>query len=442
MIAIVKYNAGNIRSVQNALDRLGYASVITDDPEELQQAEKVIFPGVGEASSAMRYLRAKGLDQVICKLQQPVLGICLGLQLMCRHSEEGDTDCLGIFDADVKRFPATERVPHMGWNNIGKIRTRFHKTTEQYFEAIRSHFPPSGGTEGGSQSATGNTHFPSSGGTKGGSPRYKTSSVSQFRKLQPYARELRKNQTPEEKLLWSRINAKKTGTQFKRQKPVGPFIPDFVSDELKIIIEIDGEIHRFQKKKDAERQRLLESLGFKVLRFDYEEVVRNEHAVVDKIRKAVRERKSEVIQDSYDQPPTPSSGRGADSQKLGDKHIQDPVCSARVSSDAGGGRGADSVKREGENSQPPVHSSRTSSDAGGTTARVRKSALLRNISANTDFYYVHSYYADICEHTVAACEYIHPFSSVLQKGNFYATQFHPEKSADVGAKLLKNFLEL
>jgi len=117
MIAIVKYNAGNIKSVQNSLKRLGYKSIITDNPEELQNADKVIFPGVGEAGTAIQYLRERGLDQTIVSLNQPVLGICLGLQLMCRHSEEGDTKCLGIFDADVKLFPPVDKIPHMGWNN-------------------------------------------------------------------------------------------------------------------------------------------------------------------------------------------------------------------------------------------------------------------------------------------------------------------------------------
>ena len=117
MIAIVKYNAGNIKSVLNSLKRLGYKSIITDNPAELKNADKVIFPGVGEASSAMQYLRERGLDQTIITLSQPVLGICLGLQLMCRQSEEGDTKCLGIFDADVKLFPPVDKIPHMGWNN-------------------------------------------------------------------------------------------------------------------------------------------------------------------------------------------------------------------------------------------------------------------------------------------------------------------------------------
>ena len=117
MIAIVKYSAGNIKSVQNALIRLGYKSIITDDPSELINAEKVIFPGVGEASSAMLYLRERGLDRTIISLKQPVLGICLGLQLMCRFSEEGETKCLGVFDTDVRLFPPDDKIPHMGWNN-------------------------------------------------------------------------------------------------------------------------------------------------------------------------------------------------------------------------------------------------------------------------------------------------------------------------------------
>ncbi|MBN1108777.1 MAG: imidazole glycerol phosphate synthase subunit HisH [Bacteroidales bacterium] len=118
MIAIIKYNAGNIRSVQNALQRLGCTAVITDDHEEILNAGKVIFPGVGEAASAMKYLREKNLDTLIISLKQPVLGICLGLQLMCRHSEEGDTTCLGIFPSDVRLFPPADKVPHMGWNNL------------------------------------------------------------------------------------------------------------------------------------------------------------------------------------------------------------------------------------------------------------------------------------------------------------------------------------
>lgn len=122
MIAIIKYNAGNIRSVQNALSRLGYASVVTDNISEIREAEKVIFPGVGEAGSAMQYLKKHGLDSCIKNLQQPVLGICLGLQLMCKHSEEGDTECLGIFNSKVKVFPPRDIVPHMGWNDFIKLK--------------------------------------------------------------------------------------------------------------------------------------------------------------------------------------------------------------------------------------------------------------------------------------------------------------------------------
>jgi glutamine amidotransferase len=118
MIAIVKYNAGNIRSVQNALSRLGYDSIITDDPVQLKAADKVIFPGVGEANSAMRYLKENRLDEVIKSLEQPVLGICLGLQLMCTSSEEGNTECLGIFPNKVLRFQGDAIIPHMGWNNF------------------------------------------------------------------------------------------------------------------------------------------------------------------------------------------------------------------------------------------------------------------------------------------------------------------------------------
>ena len=118
MIAIIKYNAGNIKSVQNALLRLGYEGVITDDAQTIINADKVIFPGVGEAGSAMKHLREKGLDQLIVNLKQPVLGICLGLQLLCDETEEGQTKCLGVFENKVKRFKDLDIVPHMGWNNF------------------------------------------------------------------------------------------------------------------------------------------------------------------------------------------------------------------------------------------------------------------------------------------------------------------------------------
>ena len=131
MIAIIKYNAGNIKSVQNALNRLGYASIITDDPTIILNSEKVIFPGVGEASSAMQYLIDRGLDEVIKSVTQPFLGICLGLQLMCNNTEEGNTSCLGIFDTNVKLFPPTEKVPHMGWNSFADVKgTLFSKVNK------------------------------------------------------------------------------------------------------------------------------------------------------------------------------------------------------------------------------------------------------------------------------------------------------------------------
>lgn len=125
-VAIVKYNAGNIYSVVHALKRLGVEPVVTDDVDTLRSADRVLFPGQGEASQAMGYLRAHGLDEVIRSLTQPVLGICIGQQLMCRHSEEGDTDCLGIFPVDVLRFRPTrheDKVPHMGWNVIHSTST-------------------------------------------------------------------------------------------------------------------------------------------------------------------------------------------------------------------------------------------------------------------------------------------------------------------------------
>ncbi len=120
-VAIVKYNAGNIYSVVNALKRLGIEPMLTDDAEQLMKADRVLFPGQGEASGAMEYLKARRLDEVIRSLKQPVLGICIGQQLLCRHSEEGDVDCIGIFDADVRRFQPQrheDKVPCMGWNKL------------------------------------------------------------------------------------------------------------------------------------------------------------------------------------------------------------------------------------------------------------------------------------------------------------------------------------
>jgi glutamine amidotransferase len=121
---IIKYNAGNVQSVMYALERLGASYLLTDDEAEIRSADKVIFPGVGEASTAMAYLRERGLDKLIPSLKQPVLGTCVGMQLMCRYSEENDTSCMGIFDIDVRRFEHVPglKVPHTGWNDIHTLR--------------------------------------------------------------------------------------------------------------------------------------------------------------------------------------------------------------------------------------------------------------------------------------------------------------------------------
>ena len=129
-LTIVKYNAGNIQSVLYALERIGMEAEVTDDPESIRNSDKVIFPGVGEASSAMRYLRERNMDRLLIDLKQPVLGICLGMQLMCSYSEENDTTCLGIFDEQVKKFsPANQslKVPQIGWNNIYDLKTALFK---------------------------------------------------------------------------------------------------------------------------------------------------------------------------------------------------------------------------------------------------------------------------------------------------------------------------
>ncbi len=127
MIAVIKYNAGNIRSVENALNRIGYDCIVTDDHEQIKKADKVILPGVGEASTAMEYLKGKGLDTLLKSLKQPVLGICLGQQLMCNYSEEGNTVCMGIFDTKVMLFPPKELVPQMGWNSLSKMKEPLFK---------------------------------------------------------------------------------------------------------------------------------------------------------------------------------------------------------------------------------------------------------------------------------------------------------------------------
>ncbi|HKC35224.1 MAG TPA: imidazole glycerol phosphate synthase subunit HisH [Chitinophagaceae bacterium] len=131
-IAIIKYNAGNIQSVLYALERIGQTAKVTDNAGEIRKADKVIFPGVGEASTAMNYLKERKLDKLICSLTQPVLGICLGMQLMCRYSEENDTNCLGVFDEDVKKFTPKNpdgglKVPQIGWNSIYDLQTDLFK---------------------------------------------------------------------------------------------------------------------------------------------------------------------------------------------------------------------------------------------------------------------------------------------------------------------------
>jgi imidazole glycerol-phosphate synthase subunit HisH len=146
-LAIVKYNAGNTASVINALNRLNIQPIVTDDAETLMTADKVIFPGVGEASTAMRYLRDRGLDRVIKDLRQPVLGICLGMQLMCRSSEENDTKCLAIFDFDVRKFTEpTLKIPHIGWNNIMDLRSTLFSGLdgEPYVYFVHGYYVESG----------------------------------------------------------------------------------------------------------------------------------------------------------------------------------------------------------------------------------------------------------------------------------------------------------
>ncbi|GEP96396.1 imidazole glycerol phosphate synthase subunit HisH [Chitinophaga cymbidii] len=144
--AIIKYNAGNIRSVLFALERLGMQATVTDDPEELLAADKVIFPGVGEASTAMNYLRERKLDQLIRDLKQPVLGICLGMQLLCKHSEENDTDCIGIFDLPVKKFESPVdnllKIPQIGWNNIAGLHSVIfeHVPENSYMYFVHSYY--------------------------------------------------------------------------------------------------------------------------------------------------------------------------------------------------------------------------------------------------------------------------------------------------------------
>lgn len=146
-VVIIKYNAGNICSVDYALKRLGVDAEISADPAVIRSADKVIFPGVGEAETTMEYLKITGLDKLIKELKQPVLGICLGMQLMCSHSEEGNADCLGIFDVDVKRFIPKrheDKVPHMGWNTIAQTNSALFNgfDKDEYVYFVHSYYVP------------------------------------------------------------------------------------------------------------------------------------------------------------------------------------------------------------------------------------------------------------------------------------------------------------
>ena len=146
-VAIVKYNAGNIYSVANALRRMGIEPALTDVAEELQKADRVLFPGQGEARSAMSYLKERRLDEVIRNLRQPVLGICVGQQLLCRHSEEGDVNCIGVFDVEVKRFQPQrheDKVPAMGWNAINDLKSELYRGffDNPYVYFVHSYYVP------------------------------------------------------------------------------------------------------------------------------------------------------------------------------------------------------------------------------------------------------------------------------------------------------------
>ncbi|MDR2121290.1 MAG: imidazole glycerol phosphate synthase subunit HisH [Tannerella sp.] len=146
-VVIIKYNAGNVRSVDYALKRLDITPAVTDNPEEIQKADRVIFPGQGEASTTMRYLRERRLDSVIKDLKQPVLGICIGMQLLCRYSEEGGTDCLGVFDAEVKRFIPRrheDKIPHMGWNTLTGVKSKLfdESVNGRYAYFVHSYYVP------------------------------------------------------------------------------------------------------------------------------------------------------------------------------------------------------------------------------------------------------------------------------------------------------------
>jgi glutamine amidotransferase len=143
-IVIINYGAGNIQSIMFAIERLGFKAILSNDPEEIKAADKVIFPGVGEASYAMKMLKQSGLDKLIPTLKQPVFGICLGMQLMCKSSEEGNTEGLGIFDVDVIKFSSKVKVPQMGWNNIYNLKSDLFKgiAENEYMYLVHSFYAP------------------------------------------------------------------------------------------------------------------------------------------------------------------------------------------------------------------------------------------------------------------------------------------------------------
>ena len=145
-VVIIKYNAGNIFSMSLALQRLGVNAEISDDVNKIRAANKIIFPGVGEASSAMNYLHKTGLDEVIPKLTQPFLGVCLGLQLLCKYSEENETNCLGVYDEIVRKFPPKDKVPHMGWNSLDISDSILFKdlNPEEYVYFVHSYYAATG----------------------------------------------------------------------------------------------------------------------------------------------------------------------------------------------------------------------------------------------------------------------------------------------------------
>ena len=143
-IVIINYGAGNIQSIKFAIKRLGYEAILSNDVEEIKAADKVIFPGVGEASSAMKMLKSTGLDKLIPTLKQPVLGICLGMQLMCKYCEEGNTNSLNIFDVDVVKFDDSEKVPQIGWNQIENLKSNLFKgiSEKEYVYLVHSFYAP------------------------------------------------------------------------------------------------------------------------------------------------------------------------------------------------------------------------------------------------------------------------------------------------------------